>query len=113
MKLLVLILNKVEYLDTILTAFVEVGITGATIVETEGMGRTLAYEVPLFAGLRKSLCISDYNKTIFTIVHDDKILDNALKILEEIIDFDTPGSCILFVVPLLMVKGLNEGELML
>ncbi|MGA1867554.1 MAG: P-II family nitrogen regulator [bacterium] len=111
MKLLVLVLNKIEYLDTILTAFVEAGVTGATILESEGMGRALAYEVPLFAGLRKSLQISDYNKTIFTIIHDDKILDEVIKIIEEIIDFDEPDSCLLFVVPLLLVKGLKENEL--
>ncbi|MGA1824476.1 MAG: P-II family nitrogen regulator [bacterium] len=111
MKLLVLVLNKVEYLDTILTAFVEAGVTGATILESEGMGRALAYEVPLFAGLRKSLQVSDYNKTIFSVIHDDTILNDVVKLIEQIIDFDEPDSCLLFVVPLLMVKGIKEDEL--
>ena len=111
MKLLVLVLNKEEYLDDILEAFVEVGITGATILDSVGMGHKLAYEVPIFAGLRKSIKTSDYNKTIFSVVQEDDILEEAVKLIGQIINLDDPGTCLLFVVPLLMVKGLKENEL--
>ncbi len=111
MKLLVLVLNKEEYLNDILEVFVEVGITGATIIDSVGMGHKLAYEIPIFAGLRKSIKISDYNKTIFSVVHDDEILEETIKLIGEIINFEEQGSCLLFVVPLLMVKGLKEKEL--
>jgi nitrogen regulatory protein PII len=111
MKLLVLVLNKEEYLDDILEIFVEVGITGATILDSVGMGQKLAYEIPIFAGLRKSLKTSDYNKTIFSVVQHDETLEEAIKLIGEIIDFNEQGSCLLFVVPLLMVKGLKDKEL--
>ena len=111
MKLLVLVLNKEEYLDDILEAFVEVGITGATILDSVGMGHKLAYEVPIFAGLRKSIKTSDYNKTIFSVVQEDDILEEAVKLIGQIINFDETGTCLLFVVPLLMVKGLIKNEL--
>ncbi|MGA1864392.1 MAG: P-II family nitrogen regulator [bacterium] len=111
MKLLVIVLNKEEYLNDILEAFVEVGITGATIVDSVGMGHKLAYEIPIFAGLRKSIKTSDYNKTIFSVVQDDEILEEAIKLIDEIIDCNEQGSCLLFVVPLLMVKGLKDNEL--
>ncbi len=35
-------------------AYVEAGVTGATILDSEGMGRFLAYEIPLFAGFKDS-----------------------------------------------------------
>ncbi len=111
MKLLVLVLNKEEYLNDILEAFVEVGMTGATILDSVGMGRTLAYNIPIFAGLRQSLKTPDYSKTIFSIVQDDETLEAAINLIEDIIDFDEPGSCILFVIPLSMVKGLKLKEL--
>jgi nitrogen regulatory protein PII len=111
MKLLVLVLNKEEYLDDILEAFVEVGLSGATILDSVGMGHKLAYEIPIFAGLRKSIKTSDYNKTIFSVVKDDERLEEAIKLIGEIIDFNEQGACLLFVVPLLMVKGLKEKEL--
>jgi len=111
MKLLVLVLNKEEYLDDILEIFVEVGISGATILDSVGMGRRLAYDVPIFAGLRKSLKTPDYSKTIISVVQDDETLDAAIKLIEDIIDIHEPGSCILFVVPLLLVKGVKQREL--
>ena len=111
MKLLVLVLNKDELLDEILEAFVEVGITGATILDSVGMGHKLAYEIPIFAGLRKSIKTSDYNKTIFSVVQDDETLEEAVKIIGEIIDFNETGTGLLFTVPLLMVKGLKSNEL--
>ena len=111
MKLLVLVLNKEELLDDILEAFVEVGITGATILDSVGMGHKLAYEIPIFAGLRKSIKTSDYSKTIFSVVQDDETLEEAVKIIGEIIDFNETGTGLLFTVPLLMVKGLKSNEL--
>ncbi|MBN2372955.1 hypothetical protein JXL19_04110 [bacterium] len=111
MKLLVLVLNKEEFLDEILEAFVEVGITGATILDSVGMGRKLAYDIPIFAGLRKSIKTTDYSKTIFSVVNDDETLEAAINLVEELIDLKEPGSCFLFVVPILMVKGLKENEL--
>lgn len=111
MKLLVLVLNKEEFLNDILEAFVEVGITGATILDSVGMGQKLAYDIPIFAGLRKSIKTPDYSKTIFSVVQDDETMEAAVKLIEEIMDLNAPGSCLLFVVPLLLVKGLKLKEL--
>jgi len=111
MHLLVLILNREEFLDEVLEAFVEAGITGATIVDSVGMGRTLAYRIPLFAGLRKSIKTSDYNKMIFSVVQSDKVLKQVIDLLEEIIDFDVPGTGLLFTVPITFIKGICLGEL--
>ena len=51
MKLLILILNKVEKLKEVLEGFIEVGISGATIIDSVGMGHIISEEVPIFAGL--------------------------------------------------------------
>ena len=41
MKLLVFVLNREELLEQVLEAYVEAGISGATILDSEGMGRFL------------------------------------------------------------------------
>ena len=70
MKLLVFVLNNEEYLEEVLEAYVEAGITGSTILDSEGMGRFLTYEVPLFAGFKDFMkgnrpsCIIGYQHTI-------------------------------------------------
>lgn len=111
MKLLVIVLNKEEYLDDILEAFVEIGLSGATILDSVGMGQKLAYDIPIFAGLRKSLKTPDYSKTIFSIIDDDEKIEAVIELIEEILDINEPGTCLIFVLPLLLVKGLKQKEL--
>ena len=111
MHLLIIVLNKEMFLDEVMEAFVEVGITGATIVDSVGMGQTLAYKIPIFAGLRKSINTSECNKMIFSVVQNEKILEEAIQLIEEIIDFSTPGNGILFVVPITMTRGIGLDEL--
>ncbi|HOA30750.1 MAG TPA: hypothetical protein PKM70_02355 [Clostridia bacterium] len=41
MNVLFIVLNEVEHLDDVLDAFVEVGVTGATILDSQGMGSIL------------------------------------------------------------------------
>src|SRR5687768_10151097 len=52
MQLLVAVINHEEKVDDVLAGFLELGITGATIVGSEGMGRVLSHDVPIFAGVR-------------------------------------------------------------
>ena len=52
MKVLVIVLNREEFLDDVLSLFVEMGITGATIIDSVGMGRIISYNIPIFAGFR-------------------------------------------------------------
>ncbi len=111
--LLVIVLNKEEFLEDILTAFVEVGISGATVVDSVGMGRVLAYDVPIFASLRKTLegrYSAPYNKTIFTVIPNEDKLHTTIELIEQILDLDVPGAGLLFAVAISIVKGLSaEG----
>ena len=102
MELLVIILNKTEYLNDLLSILIEAGITQATMLDSEGMGHHLAYEVPIFAGLRRLVGEEKaHNKTILAIVQDNKLLEELEKLLKEIeIDFSKPGTGIMFTLPL-------------
>ena len=101
MKLLIIILNREEFLNDILSIMAEIGITGATIFDSEGMAHALAYDVPIFAGLRKIVGQEkQHNKTLFALVEEDKILKEFYGILkEEKIDFEDEGMGIMFTVP--------------
>ena len=48
MKLIVIILNNTEHLEDLLTAFLEIGVTGSTVIDSVGMGRILSHDVPIF-----------------------------------------------------------------
>jgi nitrogen regulatory protein PII len=108
-KLFIYILNDQEKLDEIMAGFIEIGITGATIIDSVGMGRILAKDVPIFAGFQSLLSGSrPYNKTIISVVDDDQKVESALSLIEETCGpFDQPGAGIAFTLPLDQVHGLK------
>lgn len=105
--LMVLVLNETEHLEEILGKFYEIGINGATIIESTGMGRAICEDVPLFGGLRNlfNKCRPG-NKTIFSVIKNEESIQKAIEVVESIIgDLDAAGKGILFTFPLHQVKG--------
>ncbi len=107
MQLLLAVINDPEKLDDVLSGYVELGITGATIVSSEGMGRLLSHDIPIFAGLQTLISRSrPQNRTILSVVEDDKV-DPALDLLQDVCgDLDRPATGIAFTIPLDRVVGL-------
>jgi len=113
MELLIIILNKAEYFEKLLSLLIEAGIRGATISESEGIGHYLAFEVPIFAGLRQFFREGKaVNRTIMAIVDDKGIYVKFKKLLaEENIDFTQPGVGVIAVVPVReVIKSERELE---
>ncbi len=108
MKLLILILNKVEKLEEVLEGFLEVGVTGATLIDSVGMGHILSEEVPIFAGLRFMFAgAKPQNKTIISVIKNEKE-EEILRLLKNILgDLYEPGTGIVFSIPLDRVEGLK------
>jgi len=110
MKLVIFVLNKEEYLDEILEAFVEMDIHGATVLDSIGMGRILAHDIPIFAGFQNLLHESrPGNKTIFTVINDDKFTLLRREIEHILGDLDEPGNGILLCLAVDYVKGLTKA----
>lgn len=117
MKLLVAVINEPEKVDDILSGFLELGVTGATIIGSEGMGRLLSHDIPIFAGLQTLISRSrPQNRTIFSVVQDEKV-ELALALLKDVCgDLNDPATGIAFTLPLDRVVGLapelgGEGRL--
>lgn len=112
MKLLVFILNQEDLLEGVLSAYVEAGIEGATILDSEGMGRFLTYEVPLFAGFRDFMKGNKpYNKTIISVVEDESAIERVRKLLDSVVGgLRKPGTGILFTVPVDFCDGLISQQ---
>lgn len=108
MKLAVLILNREEHLETLLEGLVEVGITGATIIDSIGMGHILSTDVPIFAGLRFMFAGSrPYNKTVLSIIKEEKV-DQLKKLATNILGpLEESGNGILFFIDIADVVGLK------
>ena len=112
MKLIVFVLNQEELLEQVLEAYVEAGIQGATILDSEGMGRFLTYEVPLFADFKSFMKGNKpYNKTILSIVQDESCVEHLYELLDEILGgIFSPGTGVLFPVPVDFAAGLVDQD---
>ncbi len=111
-KLLVVVLNKEELLDEVLSAYVEAGIEGATILDSEGMGRFLTFEVPLFADFKQFMKGNKpYNKTIFSVVREEAAIGRLKKLLDSVLGgLSEPGTGIMFTLPVDFAAGLVGME---
>lgn len=108
MKLVFLVLNREELLENLLEGFIEIGITGATVIDSVGMGHILSTDAPLFAGLRFMFASSrPMNKTIISVIREEKLPE--LKTLVENIlgSLNMGGNGILFVLNVEEVMGLK------
>jgi nitrogen regulatory protein P-II 1 len=107
---LVFVLNQEELLERVMEAYAEAGVEGATILDSEGMGRFLTYEVPLFADFKSFMKGNKpYNKTIISVLRDESALGRLQPLLDEITGgLDEPGTGILFTVPIDFARGLVD-----
>lgn len=112
MNVLILVLNKMEYLDDILDGFVKAGVKGATILDSQGMGSAIAGSgqgnQPLFGAIRLFLDnAKPYNKTIFTVIDDEEVLAKAIETVKNILgDINARGVGLMFTLPVHDVYGM-------
>ena len=108
MQLLFAVVNDPEKVDDILTGFLELGITGATVLNSEGMGRVLMHDIPIFAGLQTLITRSrPENRTVLSVLEDEKV-EPALALLQDVCgDLHDPATGIAFTLPVTRVVGLS------
>lgn len=111
LELLFCVVKDYRKRDMILEGFLELGIPGATVVETQGMAQVLAKDVPIFAGLSTLFPGGSSDSHLILSVLDTGKLEEVVSLIEDVCgSFDQPGSGILFTVPVSRVRGLG-GEL--
>ena len=107
MQLLIAVINREEKLEEVLSGLLELGVTGGTVLQSEGMGRLLQNEVPIFAGLEALAGKSrPRNQTLFSVIDDDAKAERALAFLQDVCGFERDGTGIAFTVPVTRALGL-------
>ena len=114
MELLVLVIDRGDKLDSILSGFIELGVTGATIIESQGMVRELTKEsasTPVFAGLQDLIANSrPQSSTVFSVIETREKLDAAIQMIKDKCgDMTNPGTGILFTIPINRAVGLASA----
>ena len=111
MYLLIAVINNEELLDQLITGWLDMGITGATVAETTDLLQLISHHIPIFAGFR-SLTSGGmiHNKTLFTAIENQETLDKAVAYLEKICSrTGKPHQGVYFIVPLRAFGRLGLG----
>jgi len=105
-RLLILILNKPECLQALFSVLVELGISGATVLESEGMGKILAQDIPIFAGVKNLFSATrPKNKTILISLHEEMIPLVAQAFENTVGPLSEPGNGIILSLPVDVIKS--------
>lgn len=115
--LVVLVTTKCEAIDAILRAWLECGISGATIFESHGLGGRLAKfgasdDLPLMPSLASLMRKEEEaQRTVFVVVPDGFDIEKLVTAAEKVIGrLDDPHTGIMFTVPVSRTWGLRRME---
>ena len=114
MHVLFIVLNRVDKLEDILEIMLKAGVKGATILDSQGMGSAIVHgnhnDIPMF-GTLKSFFDRDhpYSKTIFTVIHNDQLLEEVTTVVQDYIDTKAAKNALfMFSMPIGKVYGLDN-----
>ncbi len=107
-KLMVIILDQPALVDELLTGFLDLGVRGATVVESRGMGSIIRQDMPIFAGLA-SLFPENTGSRMVLSVMAESLIDRVFSLVEEIIGgLDKPNSAVCFTLPVEQFRGIRH-----
>ena len=110
MYVLFIVLNETQYLSEILVGLNNLGIRGATVINTVG-SRKLQDEAAeksfLFKIVESLQGDTKSNRTIFSVIEKDEQIHEAMRVIEEILggDMMVPDKGIMFVLPVTHFRG--------
>lgn len=114
-ELVVLVLDDPDKTEEVLAAWVAVGVSGVTILDSAGLRHKIGRagprdDLPLFPSLEDLLrSREEPHRTLFAVVPDGFDIDALAVATEEITGvLDEPDTGILFVMPVTRVWGLNR-----
>ncbi len=109
MVLLVIILSDARYVEEVLESFIEIGITGGTVLHAQGMGEFLSREVPIFAGLRTLFPGGDSQHRLLISMTSEEKAREAAQMLDEICgSLEASGTGVAFTLPIKEYWGLAK-----
>ncbi|VAX19541.1 hypothetical protein MNBD_NITROSPINAE01-175 [hydrothermal vent metagenome] len=111
-ELLICVLNRPEAVEDVVGAFLEIGVTGCTIIDSKGMGKLVSQDIPIFAGFKSMFSgVRESNVTIISVM-DSELVDEVIELIEKVyMSFSEASSGIVFTLPVKRVKGLSvEGD---
>ncbi len=85
MYLLTCVINNEELLDELITGWLDIGISGSTVIESIDSLQLISHHVPIFAGFRVLTGGGmSRSKTLFTVIENKSVLKLAVNYLKKV-----------------------------
>lgn len=112
MQLLVYIMKKTERLPQVLAGFMREGISGTTVLDSQGalplIHQKGVDDPPAFGALRRFLNPHGSPEKMILVVLEDELCEKAFRVIRETVDIDQPDTGIFFTLPVSHVEGLSK-----
>lgn len=109
MHLLLAIIDDPSKVVYILDGFMQIGIKGATIVDSIGMAHLVADRVPIFSRFAALGVSERYNKMILALIKEEEDVDGAIEVIEHVVgDLTKPETGVVCVLPVERCYGLDK-----
>lgn len=108
-ELLILVIYQEELIEDVLSTLLSFGVHKATVLDGMGIGKAMAFGVPLFNSFRDIMQEDQpTNKTILALI-DKQLVDSAVEKIEEACGaFDTKEHGFIMTVPITSLRGVNQ-----
>jgi hypothetical protein len=111
MFMIMLVLDNPDLLDEVLKAWENIGIRGATILESTGIQRLRRKNIHMRYLFQTPHLIEEGHLTLFVIVEGEQMIKDCLKATEQIVtDLDAPNTGVFAAWPLAYVRGVPLQE---
>lgn len=107
MRLALIILDESELLDDVLMGLVDLGVTGATVVDSRGMGQIIRQDVQIFTGLANLFPETSRSVLIFSVMKAS-LVSSVFDMVDEVVgQIDRPNSAVCFSLPVDQTRGIK------
>ncbi len=101
MNLAIIILNRIELLEDILSAFLEIDISDVNVTDSVGMNHIISHNIPIFAGLMDSFTGSSPKSKMILVKIDSNQTERLIEVVKDICnDPDEPNSGHMILLPI-------------
>ncbi len=105
---MVIVLGQPQLVDEVITGFLDLGVTGATVIDSRGMGQIIRQDMPIFAGLASLFPVSTGSRVVLSVMPAE-LVESVFKMVEEIVGQVSEGnSAVCFTVPVDEFRGIRH-----
>ena len=109
MYLLIAVINNEELLEELITGWLDIGVSGSTVIESTDSLQLISHNVHIFAGFRSFTSGGmKHNKMLLTVIESDALCKNACDYLEALYrEKEMPHQGIYCVIPVIRFNRLG------